>query len=50
MAAIQDSTKENIDVIVLAVEVVALMRRLGYRVDDGLVLKTIELCSEVVHS
>jgi hypothetical protein len=41
------TTNQNVEAIRLAVEVVCLMRRFGYKVKDGTVLEVIELCSKV---
>jgi len=41
------SQNENVEAIRLAVEVVCLMRRFGYKVKDDTVLEVIELCTKV---
>jgi hypothetical protein len=41
------TTNENVEAIRLAVEVVCLMRRFGYKVEDLLVMEVIEVCEKV---
>ena len=41
------TTNQNVEAIRLAVEVVCLMRRFGYKVKDDTVLEVIELCTRV---
>jgi len=41
------TTSDNVEAIRLAVEVVCLMRRFGYKVKDDTVLEVIELCTKV---
>jgi hypothetical protein len=41
------TTNQNVEAIRLAVEVVCLMRRFGYKVEDLLVLEVIEVCEKV---
>ena len=42
------TTSDNVEAIRLAVEVVCLMRRFGYKLKDDTVLEVIELCTRVV--
>lgn len=41
------TTNQNMEAIRLSVEVVCLMRRFGYKVEDLLVMEVIEVCSKV---
>ena len=41
------TTNQNMEAIRLAVEVVCLMRRVGYILKDDTLLEVIELCSKV---
>jgi hypothetical protein len=41
------TTNQNVEAIRLAVEVVCLMRRFGYKVEDETVLEVIKLCEKV---
>jgi hypothetical protein len=41
------TTNANVEAIRLAVEVVCLMRQLGYKVKDETVLEVIEVCEKV---
>lgn len=40
-------TSDNVEAIRLAVEVICLIRRFGYKVKDDTVLEVIELCTRV---